>query len=227
MSDLIHTSFNKLYEYLHQSPLEERFKGYDPFDGLNSPIISKSILGRSRLIRLIIVQLFKRNPINLRRLAFIKPGYNAQALGRFLEGYCLLYKKYGREDDLLTIEYLLNKIEEVKISGYSGACWGYNFDWQARAFYQPKDTPMIVPTTSVFNGLITAYEILKRDDILATALSVGRFIEDDLNRTYEGEEFAFSYSPMDESVVYNASLMASRVLAKIYEIKKIETYCLL
>jgi hypothetical protein len=218
MSDLINSSFNKLYAHLQKLPLDERFKGYDPFDGLNSPFVSKSFLGRSRLIRLLVVQFFKRSPINFRKMAFIKPGYNAQALGRFLEGYCLLYAEYKREEDLEAIEFLLKRIEELRIAGYSGACWGYNFDWQARAFYQPKDTPMIVPTTSVFGGLIAAYKILKRDEILNTALSVGKFIEQDLNKTYEGENFAFSYSPLDTSVVYNASLMATRVLSKIYEI---------
>jgi rhamnogalacturonyl hydrolase YesR len=39
----------------------------------------------------------------------------------------------------------------------------------------------------------------------------------DLNRTYdENGNFSFSYSPLDKSVVFNASLLGSRLLARVY-----------
>jgi hypothetical protein len=47
------------------------------------------------------------------------------------------------------------------------------------------------------------------------------FILNDLNRTIENENsFAFSYSPIDKSVVYNASLLGARLLARVYFYKK-------
>lgn len=216
MNNTLKSGLDKLVEYLHSKPLIIRFKGYDPFDGLNSPIISSTILGRSRLVRLIFVQFFKRSPINFRKLALIKPGYNPQALGLFLSSYAILYKHNNKQEYLANIEFLVDKIKETKLAGYSGACWGYNFSWQARAFYQPLNTPMIVPTTAVFNGLLDAYEVIKREELLELAISVRLFITKDLNRTYKGNFFAFSYSPKDDSVVYNASFMASSVLARIY-----------
>lgn len=218
MSELITKSFDELNSYLKKKSLQDRFKGYDPFDGLNSPVITKSILGKSRLIRLAWIQFFKRSPINLRKLAFIKHGYNPQALGLFLSSYSLLYKKFKLPEDLETINYLVDKINETKISGYSGACWGYNFSWQARAFYQPLNTPMIVPTAAVFNGLLDANEILASNEVNDLALSTKEFVLNDLNRTYEDKNFAFSYSPLDKTVVFNASLMASKILARIYYI---------
>lgn len=220
MSENIQASFNRLYDYLNNIPLEERFKGYDPFDGLNSPVIENTFLGKFRFIRLVWVQLFKRSPINLRKITLVKPGYNPQALGLFLSAYCKLYRAHERKKDLEAIEFLLKKIEETRIDNYSGACWGYNFSWQARAFYQPLNTPMIVPTAAVFNGLMDAFELLARGEILNIALSVEKFIREDLNRSYEGENFAYSYSPKDNSIVYNASLMASKVLARIYNFTK-------
>ena len=43
----------------------------------------------------------------------------------------------------------------------------------------------------------------------------------DLNRTYdENGNFAFSYSPLDRSVVFNASLLGSRLLARVYGFTK-------
>ena len=152
MSKEIKSSFQGLFNYLQKLPLEERFKGIDPFDGLNSPIISNTFLGRSRILRLLWIQFFKRNPINFRKVVLIRSGYNPQALGLFLSTYCRLYKEFKREEDLQAIEFLLSKIDELKLEGYSGACWGYNFNWQARAIYQPKNTPMIVQPQQFLMG---------------------------------------------------------------------------
>ncbi len=220
MSEAAKISFAKLYRYLQQHPVAERFCGYDPFDGLNSPLISKTLLGRSRFVRLAWVQFFKRSPVNLRKLALIKPGHNPQALGLFLSSYALLYKKFKREEDLNAINFLIQQIKQTRITGYHGACWGYNFAWQARAFYQPQNTPMIVPTTAVFNGLVDAFKVLKNQELIELAVSVAPFITKGLNRTYEGENFGFSYSPADKSVIYNASLMASQILATIFSYTK-------
>src|SRR5690606_35295186 len=92
-----------------------------------------------------------------------------------------------------------------------------NFDWQSRAFFQPKDTPTIVGSTFNASALLDAYDITKREDMLTTARSACDFILKDLNRTYDEKgNFSFSYSPLDKSVVYNASLLGSRILARVY-----------
>lgn len=53
--------------------------------------------------------------------------------------------------------------------------------------------------------------------LLTNARSTCNFILKDLNRTYdEIGNFAFSYSPLDKSVVFNASLLGSLLLARVY-----------
>jgi rhamnogalacturonyl hydrolase YesR len=100
---------------------------------------------------------------------------------------------------------------------WSGSCWGYNFDWQARAFFQPKNTPTVVATVFNANALLDAYEITKDKKLLKTARSSCDFILNDLNRTFDEKgNFSFSYSPLDKSVVFNASLLGSRLLARVY-----------
>ncbi len=216
MDKTITQSFERLYHWLHSKPLGQRYLGYDPFDGLNSWWMQHTPLGRSRLMRLLWTQFFKRSPINLRKVLAIKPGYNPQALGLFLHAYATLYRQFGRPADREAMLYLVQQIKTSRIDGYAGACWGYNFPWQARAFYQPAGTPMIVPTMAVFNGLLNAGEVLQDKTLTDLALSAAAFVQQDLNRTYEGDLFAFSYSPLDTSVVYNASLMATRILASTY-----------
>lgn len=224
MNHQIAYSFKLLKSVIESSPLKSRFKGYDPFDGLNSPIIKNTFLGNSRIIRLAWVQLFKRNPINFRSLAGIKKIENPQALAVFLSSYCQLYKNDGLAKHLESIHYLANRIIELKLTKWSGSCWSYPFAWQARAFYQPKNTPLIIPTNYCFNALLDAHEITQNNEYKTVALSVAEFIIHDLNKTKEGDFFAFSYSPGDKSVVYNASLMASQVMSRCYHYTTDKSY---
>jgi hypothetical protein len=81
--------FNLLKQYVEK----ENFKGWDVYDGLNSKLFqSLPIIKNNRLAKLAWIQLFKRSPINLRKITFVPKGYNNKGLGLFLGGYCNLYK---------------------------------------------------------------------------------------------------------------------------------------
>jgi len=215
--------FESLFYRLVSFVEDQSYKGWDPYDGLNSPVIQKTFLGKSRLIRLVWIQLFKKSPINLRPLVGIKKDYNSKGLGLFLSGYCNLYHIEHKENYLNKIKFLSEKLLELSSEGWSGGCWGYNFDWQARAFFQPKYTPTVVASTFIGYALMDAYEILKDKRYLDAAISVGDFILNDLNRTYDANgNFAFSYSPLDKTQVFNASLLGSRMLSRIYSYTKNE-----
>ena len=201
------------------------YKGWDPYDGLNSRIFQATPLKHSRIARLAWIQLFKRNPINLRSIVGIQKGYNTKGLGLFLFGYCDLYR--ANSETKLEIEvsdgnileeivFLANKILELRSSGYSNFCWGYNFDWQNRVFFQPNHTPTVVATSFVANALFEAYEITKDENYLNAGLSAADFIKEDLNRTENKNDLVFSYSPLDHARVYNASLLGARLLARSY-----------
>jgi len=201
---------------------KEGYKGYDPFDGLNSRFFQRfSFLKSNRLARLFWIQFFKNSPINLRPFLGVGKDYNPKALGLFISGYCNIYRLTGdpKLPDLL--KSLIEETIALETTHYSGACWGYNFDWQAKAFFQPKYTPTVVATSFIANSLLDAYEIFKEQELLETARSSCDFIINDLNRTYDEKgNFAFSYSPLDKSVVYNASFLGSRLLARVYHYTK-------
>ena len=211
---MIIIAFNNLISYCEK----ENFKGWDPYDGLNSWVIQKTPLGKSRFFRLAWIQLFKRNPLNLRPLFGIKKEYNPKGLGLFLIGYCNLYTKENKKEYLDKIHFLSNEILQLQTIGYSGACWGYNFDWQARAFFQPKFTPTVVATSFVVEALLQAYEITHNEKLLQIAISSSNFILQDLNRTYDSNKnYTLSYSPLDETQVFNAGLLGAKTLCLIYK----------
>ncbi|WP_034042341.1 delta-aminolevulinic acid dehydratase [Wocania ichthyoenteri] len=212
--DFFYKSFLQLKVYCE----ENSFKGWDPYDGLNSWIIQKTPLGKLPFFRLAWIQLFKRNPINLRSLFGIKKDYNPKGLGLFLIGYCNLYKIENKSETLEKINFLTNKILELQTKGYSGACWGYNFDWQARAFFQPKHTPTVVATTFITEALLESYGVTKNKECLNAAISASKFVLNDLNKTYDDEKnYTFSYSPLDNTQVFNAGLLGAKLLCLIYQ----------
>ena len=209
----------------------ECFKGWDPYDGLNSRVFqSLPFLKESALCRLIFIQGFKRSPINFRRIALVPKEYNPKGVGLFLQGYCNLYKAVSRNVELAeslgdadTLLERIHELAELLISlqskGYSGSCWGYNFDWQARRlFLFPKQTPTVVATTFCATALMDAYEVTKRQDYLDVALSSAEFVMKDLRRVECNRGFLFSYSPLQRNdTVFNASLLGSKLLAYCYK----------
>jgi hypothetical protein len=204
----------------------QNFAGWDPYDGLNSKVFQATPLKHWDLARLAWIQGFKRSPINFRKLLLVPKEYNAKGIGLFLTGYCNIYKaqqttgkeEFGTQQEILE---KINDLAELLISmqskGYSGACWGYNFDWQNRVFFQPVGTPTIVATSFCADALFNAFEITGKKNYLEPANSSCEFVCNDLNRTYlSSDKFIFSYSPLDNSKVYNASLLGARLLARGY-----------
>ncbi|MEC7751765.1 MAG: delta-aminolevulinic acid dehydratase, partial [Myxococcota bacterium] len=87
----------------------ENFEGWDPYDGLNSPIIQKTPLRRLPLARLAWIQLFKRSPINLRPFTGVAKGANPKGLGLFLTTYCNL-ARVGDKQAETQVEPLAERI---------------------------------------------------------------------------------------------------------------------
>ena len=163
MNNNILNSFKQLRSYCEK----EQFKGWDPYDGLNSKIFQAlPFFKNSALCRLVVIQGFKRCPFNLRRIAMVPKQHNAKGIGLFLSGYCNLHNAVKNNPELekdlgslKDIEKQINELAELLISmqskGYSGACWGYNFDWQARRlFLFPKFTPTVVATNFYATALM-------------------------------------------------------------------------
>lgn len=228
-------SFQHLKSYCES----EHFKGWDPYDGLNSRVFQAlPLLKNSAFCREVVIQGFKRCPINLRKIALVPKEYNAKGIGLFLQGYCNLVKvvrshpdwtiELGTEESLLA---KVNKLAELLITlqskgDYHGACWGYNFDWQARGgLFFPKNTPTVVATNFCATALMDAYELTQNQSYLDIALSSAKFIINDLHRTDYKDGFLFSYSKLPgNDTVFNASLLGSRLLSYCYKYTGKEEY---
>jgi len=200
--------------------IKEDYKGYDPFDALNSPLFRLPILSTNKTIRFFAQQIFRRLPINFRPQLGIKKEVNPVTLGFCIQAYTYLSQIYfeKREYYLKEINKLLEKLINLRSEGYSGYCWGYNFDWEARYAKIPKFTPTVVATGIITNCIYEFYKIYKDKKAEELLISSANFILSDLNRSYEGDTFCFSYSPNDYQKVFNATMKAARLLAQVYSI---------
>lgn len=190
------------------------YAGYDPYDALNSPVL-RVVCRPSKWMRIAATQSLRRCPVNLRPLLRVRKGHNPKGIGLFLWGYLRLYAIERRPEYLERIDYLLDLLEGLKCSGYSGSCWGYNFDWQSRTYLRPKGTPTIVNTAFVGHALLDCFDLIDRSRARKMAVSIGDFILHDLNRTHADDAYCLSYTPLDRAVVHNANLLGASILGRL------------
>src|SRR5438105_620185 len=190
------------------------FAGHDPFDALSSRLFQATPLKNSRAARLAWTQLHKRSPVNLRRLVSIPRERNSKAIALFELAALADYRRNPTKEAETEARELLDDLIWMSLKGYGGAAWGYNFDWQSRSFFAPRGTPTVVPTAFAARALCEAAEVFEPEEYLPFARTICDFILNDLNRSEEtDDEVCFSYSPLDQTRVFNASLLAGETLA--------------
>ena len=192
------------------------FAGYDPYDALNSSLFQATPFRKSRTARLAWTQLFKRSAINFRKLARVPRERNAKGVALFALAALADYRREQTKEAEVEARERLDDLIAMSLKGFSGACWGYNFDWQSRSFFAPRGTPTIVPTAFAARALCEAAEVIDGAEYLPFARTICDFILNDLKRSEEtSDEVCFSYSPVDQTRVFNANLLAGEVLATV------------
>jgi hypothetical protein len=212
----MHNSIEQALNDLLKWCRARNFAGDDPFDALNSRIFQATPFAKSETSRLVWTQLSKRSPLNLRRLARVPAQKNAKGIALFALAALANYRRVKTPEAESEARNLISELLNLRISGYSGAAWGYNFDWQSRHFFAPRDTPMTVPTAFAVRALLQAANTFDDQSYLELARSSCEFILRDIKRSVENDdEICFSYSPVDQTRVFNASLLAAETLAAV------------
>jgi hypothetical protein len=204
-------SFKRLEKYIEK----ENYKGYDPYDTLNSFLPFKWLGKWGPILAL---QFQKRNPVNIRPLIGIKKEVNPKAYGLFLQAYSVLYKKTSEKAYLEKAGYFFKWLSENYSKGYSGKCWGYNFPWPTEEGYIKSYEPSAVATGFVISGLFEYYSITKKKDVSELMESACLFLDNDLMKHRDGTGSSISYLSGHLDVCYNASLLAAESLSKMYSI---------
>lgn len=218
------------------------FRGWDPHDALNSPLVRRLTL-QNRFAGIFWLQLLKRSPLNLRGLLAIPKGYNPKGMGLFLASYVRKYRITHDRRHREHVAFFARWLLENAASGYSGMSWGYNFDWPNRAFFAPAGTPTVVNTAFIALAFLDLHLLLGNElewpsiagesdmsereahvERRLTGLSpldVARracdFVLRDLKvLSPTVDELCFSYTPLDRRPVHNASMMGAWLLASVF-----------
>ncbi len=213
MSDL-----NDIYTALMANARASNFAGWDPFDGLESRIFQATPLRHLAPARVAWLQMIKRTPWNLRPMLLIPKGVNPKGIALFRLAELAHYRTDPSPANELSLDAMLDSVSVNAIENASKGtlAYGYNFDWQSRAFFAPKATPTIVPTAFAARAIYETWELKGGGVNEKSLVSIARFIMTELNRPHETEdEVCFSYTPIDNSKIYNASLLSAEVLANV------------
>ena len=123
----------------------EEWKGYDPYDALNSEIFKRLPFLNSRIPRILLTQFFKRSPLNLRPIFRIPKTQNPKALALFLMAFVRL-SRIGLLDREDLIKTMADKLVGLRSANTPYWCWGYSFPWQTRTICVPRGAPNLVCT---------------------------------------------------------------------------------
>ena len=199
---------HELKEYI----ISEKFKGYDPYDILNSSLPLYKLHPK---ITFLLTQIHKRNPFNLRKILLIPKDIVPKGHALFLKSFVNLYKLEPNIKYEKIISELFNELCNNYSQGFSGYAWGLNYPFSNRLKYLERNSPSIVVTARVHEAIFDYYLLTndkKAKKILFSSLD---FILNDLEKSYKNDSFCFSYYTTERDICLNANAMGSENACKI------------
>lgn len=208
---------NMIHRLIIEDAKLNNFAGYDPFDGLNSRLFKLAPALKESIIGLAWIQFHKRSPVNFRPLCGIAKGRNPKGVALFILGMLEDYNLTGCENVLAQCVELADWLltHQSDKTQWQHSCWGYHFDWNARAFFVPKGKPNVITTIYVAQALRSLYLATNQPRFIAAADDAANFIVKHLYTESDGRTF-FAYIPGETAFVHNASLWAAAWVAEVH-----------
>ena len=141
--------------------------------------------------------------------------HNAKAMGLFLTAHAIRYERDSDERDSERITFFADWLRQHANLDFGGAGWGYPFDWPNRTFNCPAGTPTVVNTAFIGFGLLKAYQVTQRSELLELAQSAAEFIANGLNLHSDDSGECASYTPLDSAQIHNANLLGAALLLEV------------
>ena len=195
------------------------WEGYDPYDIRGQDWFVRLFGAQNRFsgkLRGALALVESRlPPLALRRLLRVRKQINAKGMGLIATANLTRWAATGDRTYQKKAEDVLSWLAENRNRKYPGASWGYPFHWQSRIFF-PRGTPSVVVTATVGDAWLMHYELTQSTSSLDFAEKIAEFLLEGLNRPVNDDEsLCFSYTPLDQFKVHNASLFAAAFLARL------------
>ncbi len=204
----------KLQESLYglQKWIEENdYRGYEPFDGLASPL--RPLTFNNLLLERLLQQAVRQSPINLRPLLGIKPQASTKGRGYMAWGYLQMFRSTGDPAFKEKAIQCLDWLDQNKAPGYAHHSWGNHFDFSSRVGKLPRFEPIIVWTGLIGQAYLDAYEILGDERFLKIAESICSWIME-VPREATPTGTCLSYVAFEQRSIHNSNLLGAAMLAR-------------
>ncbi|GAA0525087.1 exopolysaccharide biosynthesis protein VpsJ [Halorubrum aquaticum] len=199
---------------------ERDYAGYDPYDGLNSPVLSA--VSRHWLLRLLSIHGVQKFPMNLRPYLGIPEQRNPKGIGLFASAYLNEYERADEDERadgdaaLREAERLLEWLADNRSPAFDRSSWGYNFDWQnSTKFYLPATHPCGVVTVFCARPFLRHYDLTGFDRSLEVARDAATFLLEDIGTEFVNGYEVLTYTPYDSYVAINANALAADLLWRV------------
>ncbi|OYR46172.1 hypothetical protein DJ81_03620 [Halorubrum sp. Hd13] len=193
---------------------DREYAGYDPYDGLNSPILSA--VSRHWLLRLVAIHGVQRSPVNLRPYLGVPEERNPKGIGLFASACLNEYERTGAVGALTEAERLLDWLADNRSPAFDRSSWGYNFDWQnSTKFFLPAGHPCGVVTVFCSRPFLRHHELTGDDRSLEVARDAAEFLLEDIGTEPANGYEALTYTPYDSYVAINANALAADLLWRV------------
>lgn len=192
--------------------IEERdYAGYEPFDGLLSPL--RALTAGSLLMDRVLLQLVRQSPFNLRPLLGIKPQPSTKGRGYMAAGYLDRWKSTRdgvyREKAERCLEWLIDN-KSPKFEEFS---WGNHFPFAGRSGRYESHEPIIVWTALIGQAFLDAYEEIGDERYLNIASSSCEWVMA-LPRERTASGICISYYAFKQLSIHNSNMLGAALLAR-------------
>jgi hypothetical protein len=201
---LADNSIRSLYNWVKS----EEYYGWDPYDALNSKVVSK-LCSNSTLLQILITQLNKYSIFNIRPILSIDKGLDVKGMSLFAQSFSKIYyltNNHRYKDDLSKcVQFLKSKSLKQK---YDFDCWaGHYFYYRGvdKSILSP-DIPDVITTSNVIKAITDSYSVFKDEELKYIGKSAYNFLIKYLLRKTDDNLSYLKYDPLSENkIVINAS----------------------
>lgn len=204
----IESLFKDLYGYLSM----KGFLGWDPYDFL------KTRWGFLRATRgdilLILTQLNRISPINLRKVLRIDKGDNPKAISLIVSAL-LNYDSLEFDRD---VQLLVRRLIQKKSKEFEEYSIGFGYDVKLSHYFSSGEEPSLIISLFAVFAFIRYYNINHSEEIGRLILSFYGLLNKHVPRVSEKQEEWYSYNFDKINEIYNATAKIGRFYSEIYHI---------
>ncbi|MWV40282.1 antibiotic ABC transporter permease [Natrialba sp. INN-245] len=198
--------------------------GPDYGDGMSSQLL-QSLPFENRVLNLVVQEVVKRTPVDVRPLLGVEHRRNYKGAALFAMAnlnYHRLIREYDAPlepafDPIGEAGRLANWLVEERITGYSGFCGGHRHEMQHVHTKGVPSDPDVVSTTYAVRALLHAADL--DPEYAELARTAPSFVIEDLNyrEVPDGAKIDYHMNHPDDSYTLNAAALGAGMFVDLYE----------